>query len=746
MKLLSRFIRGMCAAIFSMSALYAADYRIVVAPDASPVEKTAAEEMKLFAGKLLGEDVPVTDKAGAPGKNIYIGATEKAAKLLNVKFAEFADDELIIKSIGGDLYLAGGAKRGTLYAVYEYLERFCGVRFLTPDVNHVPSLKKLPAADFRYKPDIKVRQISMRKNTPAEKLFAARRRLNGSLNHMLPLPDELGGGEHILGCHTFGRFVPATPKGLEKNPEFYAMINGKRVWNAQLCLSNEKLRTHVIEYIKNWLKEHPEATRVSVSMNDYNRFCECPKCKKWLKEHNGELSDILLNFVNDVAAGLEKDFPSLEIVTLAYLHANKPPKVIKPRKNVGIFYCLAGTDCSKGLSHPRNRRAREELEGWRKIGAKIYVWYYSINQKYPYLTQPNWEPLDEDIRTLAKNHSEWLFCEFTYPENYVTDFIRLRFYLMSALQWNQEKSMDELIADFCIPYYGAAAPKIMEALKLMRNAPKDHPDTFIGNFASSVIRACGKEKFLAAWQLMQQARKIAEDTGDKTIRDRVEFAVIPYDITLLHDCFDMRDDLPGNFDPLALLDRDIAIMKAHKITNYFPPKNDTWEVFRRKTARIWGQNDGEIPEGIEKVPGTRVWSAAKFHRPNRQRKMGIIDDPEAFDGKALQVVADGRRLPRLELDNALRGKYRIYLTLKVEVAENFKGILLVGNLWESADNWRRRARPMNVRLSKEPGKGYEPYLMGEAEFRGSYDLQIPVPEDPAIRNIRIDRVIFVPVK
>ena len=365
------------------------EYKIVLDKNATSVEATAAKEFKYFASLLLNKELKIVNKATGPGPFVFIGANQDTAQKLKVDFTKFADDELIIKTLNNNLYLAGGQARGTLYAVYEYLERFCNVRFLTPKVNYIPSLKTLPKGNFHYLPKIKVRQISMRKNTLEEKLFAARRRLNGSLNHMLPLPKELGGGEHILGCHTFQRFVPANAKGLAKNPEFYAMINGKRVYDAQLCLTNQKLRVHVVNYIKNWLKDNPNATRVSVSMNDYKRFCQCPNCTNYLRSKKAVISDLLLDFVNDVASKLEKDFPKLEVVTLAYLDARKPPKVVKPRKNVGIFYCLIELDASKPLSHKSNIWMKKELAAWKKTGAKIYVWLYSINQKLPFLTQPN---------------------------------------------------------------------------------------------------------------------------------------------------------------------------------------------------------------------------------------------------------------------------------------------------------------------------------------------------------------------
>ena len=350
----------------------AADYMILVSPQASEMEKNAAQEMKKYAEKMLGRSVRIVNSCTAEGKYIRIGNTSEAAEVLGVDFAKLDDSEVIIKSVNDDLYLAGGKMRGSLYAVYEYLERFCGVRFLSPSEEYVPALKELPKADFRFAPRVKVRQISMRIANEEDQAFAAKRRLNGILNKPVRIAEKWGGEEQILGCHTFLRFAPPKKDALAANPDFYAMIKGKRVHDGQLCLTNERLRQHTVDYIRKWLKDNPAATRVSVSMNDYNRFCECPECSKWLAEHNGIVSDILLDFVNDVASRLEKEFPHIEFLTLAYLNARKPPKTIKARRNVGIMYCTIEADASKPFESKVNKVILEDLAKWKNTGATIY--------------------------------------------------------------------------------------------------------------------------------------------------------------------------------------------------------------------------------------------------------------------------------------------------------------------------------------------------------------------------------------
>ena len=78
--------------------------------------------------------------------HIYVGAT-KAATAAGLPVGRLADEEYVVKTVGNGLYLLGGdadttyaeamevrkiAMRGTLYAVYDFLENEMGVKWLWP--------------------------------------------------------------------------------------------------------------------------------------------------------------------------------------------------------------------------------------------------------------------------------------------------------------------------------------------------------------------------------------------------------------------------------------------------------------------------------------------------------------------------------------------------------------------------------------------------------------------------------------
>lgn len=94
------------------------------------------------------------------------------------------------------------------------------------------------------------------------------------------------GGPGIKGGHAFGTMAPPSKYG-PSHPEYYALVNGKRLWQnydgkhgAQLCTSNPDVIRLVIDYCNRTFEEHPDYQTISISPNDGGGFCECERCRR----------------------------------------------------------------------------------------------------------------------------------------------------------------------------------------------------------------------------------------------------------------------------------------------------------------------------------------------------------------------------------------------------------------------------------------------------------------------------------
>ena len=84
--------------------------------------------------------------------------------------AALGEEEWIIRTVGQDLVLTGGRPRGTMYAVYEFLERQVGCHWLDRETEIVPSRPTLAvdALDVRAKPWFWIRHVSSPTGSPAD--------------------------------------------------------------------------------------------------------------------------------------------------------------------------------------------------------------------------------------------------------------------------------------------------------------------------------------------------------------------------------------------------------------------------------------------------------------------------------------------------------------------------------------------------------------------------------------------------
>ena len=132
----------------TLAADGATDYRIVVSQNAAPAERTAADTLADYLNRITGAAFPVaTDAEPAAAKELVVGETNREP---GFDKSEWDDDAVRLLTDGQKLFLTGGSARGTLYAVYSFLEDCLGCRWFTHDLTVVPQQETLllPDVDF----------------------------------------------------------------------------------------------------------------------------------------------------------------------------------------------------------------------------------------------------------------------------------------------------------------------------------------------------------------------------------------------------------------------------------------------------------------------------------------------------------------------------------------------------------------------------------------------------------------------
>src|SRR5439155_438422 len=182
---------------------------------------------------------------------------------------------------------------------------------------------------------------------------------------------------------------------------------------------------------------------ISVSQNDTINYCQCEQCKA-LDDAEGSPAASLLKFVNAVAEAIEPDHPNVRIDTLAYQYTRKPPKTIRPRRNVIVRLC--SIECC--FAHPletcpaqENRRFRDDIVAWGPVAPLLYVWDYTTDFGHYQQPFPNFDVLQSNVRFFVKHGVKSLFEQGNYSGGGGGEMEPLRTYVLAKLLWNPDTDL-----------------------------------------------------------------------------------------------------------------------------------------------------------------------------------------------------------------------------------------------------------------------------------------------------------------
>ena len=460
------------------------DYTIVLASDASPSEKHGAKELQMFLQEISGATLPIaTDADPAKGPMILVGLSKKLEELdglAKIDFEPLGDEGFVIRTAPPHLVLAGGRQRGSLYAVYTFLEDHLGCRWFTPTVSRIPNQERITIGaieELQASPTMEFRTISL---DGMDLDWAARNKINAGLQRVapgsvagwgyLPVEPTRGGGRVWKGAHTYHDFLPPD-EYFEEHPEYYSMTGGERK-TTQICLTHPEVVKIVAKNIKELIRQTPDADIISLSqMDGFGGACACPDCKA-IDDEEGGHSATVISFVNKVADIVGEEFPDVAIGTLSYLFTKTPPKTILPRPNV-IVMIAPIQNC---LSHPVEtcdwahvKIFRDDLAAWSKLTDRLYVWDYVICFHHLFLPFPNLEAIQPNIKFFADNGIRGVFDQGDGRG----EMKELRNYVLAKCLWDPNTDARRVRDDFLEGYYGPAAGPINDYLDLIHKKVRD---------------------------------------------------------------------------------------------------------------------------------------------------------------------------------------------------------------------------------------------------------------------------------
>ncbi len=472
------------AAIMTTTPANAADpdrprgWNIVLPAEPHPAERYAAEELQSILARASGVKLPVVTEIDRPAHHVFVGPSEamrESSAAMGVDDLDIEDVRIVCEP--DNIAIAGGSPRGTLYAVYTYLEQYVGVRFLSPDHTYVPKIDEpvvIGHRELTYRPPLMYRRCyyGANRHHPA---FAAKLR-----NNAVSDDEKIGGRTPWrLINHSVSRWVSVREFG-DEHPEYFALVDGeRRAWmdgdhfadgGTQPCMTHPAVKRLITEGVLDYLDKHPERINISVSQNDNRMYCRCEQCAA-IDEREGTHMGALLTLVNEVADAVAEQHPGVQVGTLAYQYSRKPPKHMKPRDNVAIQLCSIECCVMHPIDDPdceQNRAFCDDLAGWGKISDQVHVWNYNTNFRDYFCPVPNLRVIGPNVKYFVANNARGLFMQAAGGGK-STELQDLRNYVISRLMWDPALDGEALIDEFITLHYGEAAGPIRQYVALIHD-------------------------------------------------------------------------------------------------------------------------------------------------------------------------------------------------------------------------------------------------------------------------------------
>ena len=281
---------------------------VVTADDPTPTARYAADELVRHVEKASGVRLAILTESEAAADMptcIYVGPTEAASRR-GIDPGRLPREAFVLRSVGGDLFIVGheddgdpldprNPNAGTLFGVYEFLERALGVRWLWPgDLGtYVPRTQTIefPAVDRIESPALQFRELAwgrMRGVLGGGRIAGEDASLGFSPEVARRYAEELS---VLLRRHRMGGMDTKPPTGHafsgwwrrygKEHPEWFVLrrdgVRGDRNPDAEhvdLCVTNEELQDLIVA---RWDGE----SVLRLGPVDRPGRCTCAECRAW---------------------------------------------------------------------------------------------------------------------------------------------------------------------------------------------------------------------------------------------------------------------------------------------------------------------------------------------------------------------------------------------------------------------------------------------------------------------------------
>ncbi|MGB9594945.1 MAG: DUF4838 domain-containing protein [Candidatus Poribacteria bacterium] len=421
--------------------------KIVSKTNANDIEKFAVNEMAEYLKAITNKQIDIVNFTS--DHSIYIGCFPHNAENILSELNGLDDDNFIIKNIRDNIVIYGKTARGTLYGVYDYLNRL-GVRFYFPGKEN----EFIPKVD-----DVFIKNINV-KESP-------------TFNHRsVVLYYWEDGFDNWID---FSAKTKLSAIHLHSDDGIYEMAENVKSRGLDFNVRRHFFGEKYAKDDKNFLEENKALVKDYVNNlpNQINEFFLWPAdvtLGLYDNPDNWSIPDVILKFTNDMSTAIREVRPNARMSFLSYWSTWGIPNKIKPIDSVFLEIAHIHQCFSHYIADPlcpvNSKEVADIIDNLLEIfnPLETHVLGYWLDASlfgrgvYQDLSGrlPNTGSIIQKDLIYYKNKGVKNISTFAVDlnKNYFQRFASPNVFLYPMLLWNVNIDIEQELENFCINFYG----------------------------------------------------------------------------------------------------------------------------------------------------------------------------------------------------------------------------------------------------------------------------------------------------
>lgn len=478
------------------------NYKILVKENAGECNLYSAENLQKYIKLTADIDIEiVSDEKDVSSPFFSIGQTKaflKATKDFD-RSTLIHDGFRIFKDEDNNIYFDSLSHRGVMYAVFDFIEVELGVRFLTVNAEHIPTVKEISfdkidrvsIPSFELGSEIFTEIFGQGRNPKTDfDLFAKLRARD--LFTSPNIPEKFGGPFPYCArndFHNYHFYCPAKDHG-EKHPEWYKYITVNAVRHEQIDICNgitldgkvdesmeESVLKTVIDEFKKDMDANPNAEIFGFTQEDSGDEVDNEANRMYTEKYGR--SGIMVRFCNAIIRELnkyakEKYNKTVKLITFAYGNTKYAPmKEVDGERvpiddtvicddNLIIMYAIAG-NMYFPYGDPRQSQSNLQIiDDWKKLAKRFWFWGYDNNYAHYQCYMDTFHTINDNMRFFKDLGVEYLFMEAGGGK--ANWQVHMKAYAYLKKIWNVDLDANELLKEYAKLYYGIVGDRVLEII------------------------------------------------------------------------------------------------------------------------------------------------------------------------------------------------------------------------------------------------------------------------------------------